>query len=357
MPKLSPSEYNRLRLQNKVGVSNFDQYFTRQGGNIYSKDQAPAQPAQPQAPDYRAMYGLPGLEQKATQAKTDYTNTAGGQQAFLDALKKALLGQDTQTQGLQTEQQRLQKEQYTQPTSERERLIAAGIDDPFERQRRISEALGTTDSALSAVSSRLAGLGKTREDLVQQGVKGYEADLATKDESRKAAADALKEAMGLITKAQQADIAKKEKKMEAEAKRKEKIQDEALAYKRKLDFESFKAGLKPKKGTGGKIINTKTIKPPTLDKIYSENTTQFKNFIKSIQETAGMNIDPNKANDLYNDFQEAQQAIDQDPARLDEVMKNPNAQLFKHLLKVPKTSTKSPTGSPPPIFGVPKTKE
>ena len=159
------------------------------------------------------------------------------------------------------------KQQYAQPTDERQRLIEAGIDNPFERQKRISEALGTTESALSAVSSRLAGLGKSREDLLQQGVKGYEADLATKDESRQAAANALKEAMGLVTKAQaeekmnkqkqeEALLARQEKAQEAIQKRKEKLEDEARGYKQKIDFEKFKAGLKPKKGTsgGGSII-------------------------------------------------------------------------------------------------------
>ena len=314
------------------------QYF-RQGFKL--QQAKPTQIGQqPTQPDYGAMYGLPDLQKKAKQTQTDYQTAGSGQQSFLDALKKALLGQDTETQGFQAEKERLIKQQYEQPTSERERLIAAGITDPFERQKLISQSLGTTDSALSAVSSRLAGLGKTREDLVQQGVKGYEADLATKDESRKAASDALKEAMGLITKQQQADIAKKEKAQEAEAKRKEKVADEALAYKRKLDFESFKAGLKPKKGGGGAKA-TKPITAPKFNEVYGDNTTQMKNFVKSVQETAGMNIDPAKANDLYNDYQEAQQAIDQDPSQLEAIKDDPNAQLFKHLLKAKKASSSS----------------
>ncbi len=363
------------------------QYFG-QGFKLQTA-QSTQQPAQPTQTDYGAMYGLPDLQKKAEQTQTDYQTAGSGQQAFVDALKKALLGQDTETQGFQAEKQRLIQQQYSQPTSERERLIAAGITDPFERQKLISQSLGTTDSALSAVSSRLAGLGKTREDLVQQGVKGYEADLATKDESRRAASDALKEAMGLITKQQQADITKQEKATETETNRKQKVADEALAYQRKLDFEKFKAGLKPAKGSGGGTSGTsgtagsvsftptekKKIEqaglsnaprqnqldflfgkktsadnPPTINEVYSENTTPFKNFIKDIQETAGMNIDPNKANNLYNDYQEAQQAIDQGLANYDEIIKNPNASLFKHLLKAKKASSSS-SDEPPPLFG------
>lgn len=106
-------------------------------------------------------------------------------------------------------------------------------------------------------------------------------------------------------------------------------------------------------GGGGGNTKTKIIPPPKFNEIYSENTTPFKNFIKDIQETAGMNIDPNKSNALYNNYQEAQQAIDQDPSKFSEIIKNPNASLFKHLLKAKKVSSSS-SDEPPPLFNVPE---
>lgn len=72
-----------------------------------------------------------------------------------------------------------------------------------------------------------------------------------------------------------------------------------------------------------------------------QTTTTLDNFVKNLQATKGMNLDPQQIGTVYNNYLEAQQAIDQDPSVFQKIKEDPNAQIFKHLLKLKKLDSSS----------------
>lgn len=284
-------------------------------------------------------YEVPRFKREEQAAREEYESRVRGQQGFIEALRKALVGRDVESERLREEEARLRGQQFTAPGAERERLVAAGITDPFERQRRIAAAEAEIASRLGGTRGLLSSLGETREQAIERGARGYEIELGLRQTAAERAAQALREA---LTGARGALSERQKSRTALEKEGRQFQQQIALAQLR----ESLLRG-RPRRDRDRR---------PTAEELFAQTyglpsgttTTRFKNFLREIDPTLNVPVgiedvtrgqsivrqrDPQE---LFRDYLEAQQAIDSGRAPFEQVIQDPSNAPYAHLIK-PKT--------------------
>ena len=304
----------------------------------------------------RKAFGADTLEGQVQQGQTGLDKMTRGQQSYIDAIRKSLLGRDQDTKALIKDQSRLTEQQYTNPTQERERLIAAGITDPFERQGRIDQAYGNLQGNLSGVRENLSQRKATREDLVNTGAQGYQTEMSLRQQALQRLMGKADEKSGLAT-GFATDYRGRQQALGDEARQREQqLADEERQFQRQraLANES-RSGSGSDSGFKDRILTFNEAKQlgvpvgTTLSSVIGRDvptpgTTSYENFIKDANLRGhdapggmGPSLPPVDPRSAYQDYLEAQQIIDQDPGQFDAIRNDPQARPFAHLLR-PKSS-------------------
>jgi hypothetical protein len=179
-------------------------------------------------------FGIPEFTNTRDIEEQKVFERQSGTQSFVDALRKALEGGDTEAKAMRQERATLANKQFTAPGAERERLVKAGITDPFARQQMIGQTIASTQSGLQDLNDILSARGQTREQAVERGIGQYQTGIQGQQLQAERASRALQEALGLVS---QYDAAKA-----AEEARRQQLEDEQRAYQRQLALKNAGGG-------------------------------------------------------------------------------------------------------------------
>lgn len=284
----------------------------------------------------------------AKQKAAEQRQTGGV--GFLAALQKALTGADPQNTTLRAQEQSLAGQQFTEPTRYRQELVDSGITDPYKRQALLDQRLGSTAGNLTGVRGKIQDLGASRQQAVDTAGRAYDADTQVSMQQANSAGDFFKQLFGR-------DLSRQE----SDRNRKLDLRD----YETKQQIESrYRAPTGGGSGIKDRLLTVseaKTFGVPFGSRasdvvgrdVPQGNTTSYDRFIKDAnlqssskvtnkfgpagirgQYSRSVSVDPRVE---YQNYLEAQQSIDSNPANFETIRKDPRAKSFSHLLK-PKSS-------------------
>lgn len=153
--------------ENRVGPANFDQYFYREGGNIYAKQQAP----QTYTDFINQAFDNPDY-QKATETLSNLT--AQAPTYYNDTLNK-LKTEDPLLNQLQSERAKYTADLYAAPFEARSQY--SDIFDPTKREALVSRAVGNVLGQIQGTQSLIENRGGTLQQQAQTALDLFNAQL------------------------------------------------------------------------------------------------------------------------------------------------------------------------------------